>query len=126
MFGVPFRGSLAVLILVCAIFLVTALGIGLLISTAAKNQFVAAQAAFIAIYMPALMLSGFLFDIRSMPGWLQLLTRLVPARYFVSSLKTLFLAGDVWPIQFPNLASLVGFALFFSGVTLLRTRRRLD
>ena len=126
LFGIPFRGSLAVLILVSAVFLVTALGIGLLISTAAKNQFVAAQAAFIATYMPALMLSGFLFDIRSMPGWLQLLTRLVPARYFVSSLQTLFLAGNVWPILLPNLASLVGFALFFSGVTLLRTRRRLD
>jgi ABC-2 type transport system permease protein len=115
-----------VLALVSAVFLLTMLGMGLLISTLARNQFVAAQVAFISTYLPALMLSGFLFDIRSMPTAVQWITRFVPARYFVGSLQTLFLAGDVWPILLPNLAALGGFALFFFTLTLSRTTRRLD
>jgi ABC-2 type transport system permease protein len=126
LFAIPFRGSIAVVAAVSAVFLVTMLGMGLLISTLARNQFVAAQAAFITTYLPALMLSGFLFDIRSMPTVVQWITRLVPARYFVGSLQTLFLAGDVWPILLPNLAALGGFALFFFALTLSRTTRRLD
>ena len=126
LFDVPFRGSLPVLVLISAVFLVAALGMGLLISTAARNQFVAAQVAFIATYMPALILSGLLFDIESMPRWLQAVTQLIAARYYVSSLQTLFLAGTVWPILLPCLASLCGFAAFFLAAALLRTRRSLE
>jgi ABC-2 type transport system permease protein len=113
-------------VLISAVFLVAALGMGLLISTAARNQFVAAQVAFIATYMPALILSGLLFDIESMPRWLQAVTQLIAARYYVSSLQTLFLAGTVWPILLPCLASLCGFAAFFLAAALLRTRRSLE
>ena len=126
LFEVPFRGSFGMLALVSAAFLLAMLGLGLLISTVARNQLVAAQVAFIVPYMPALMLSGFLFDIRSMPAVVQAITRIVPARYFVGSLQTLFLAGDVSAILLPNLLALGGFALLFFALTLRRSRRRLD
>ncbi|MFO1056548.1 MAG: ABC transporter permease [Dongiaceae bacterium] len=126
LFEVPFRGSFGMLAAVSAAFLLAMLGLGLLISTVARNQLVAAQVAFIVTYMPALMLSGFLFDIRSMPAVVQAITRIVPARYFVGSLQTLFLAGDVSAILLPNLLALGGFALLFFALTLRRSRRRLD
>lgn len=126
LFEVPFRGSIGMVMLTSAVFLLAMLGLGLLISTVARNQFVAAQVAFIVTYMPALMLSGFLFDIRSMPAAVQAITRIVPARYFVSSLQTLFLAGDVSAILLPNLLALGAFALLFFAASLRRSRRRLD
>ncbi len=76
--------------------------------------------------LPTMMLSGMIFDIASMPHWLQLLTYIVPARYLVSILQTLFLAGDVWPILLPNLASLAVAATLAVGATFAVTRRRLD
>ncbi|CAH2603787.1 ABC transport system, permease component YbhS [Rhodovastum atsumiense] len=125
-FAVPFRGSLAVLLLAAALFLVFALSLGLFISALARSQFVAAQVAFITTMLPALMLSGMLFDIASMPGWLQVLTHVFPARYLVSILQTLFLAGTVWTLILPNLAALAIAALIAVAATLAVTRRRLD
>jgi ABC-2 type transport system permease protein len=126
LFGLPFRGGLLALTSASALFLVFALGLGLFISTLARNQFVAAQVAFIATMLPAMMLSWMLFDIDSMPHWLQLLTYLVPARYLVSILQTLFLAGDVWAVVLPNLVGLGLAATIAVAATLLVTRRRLD
>jgi len=126
LFGLPFRGSIAALMAASALFLVFALGLGLFISTLARNQFVAAQVAFIATMLPAMMLSGMLFDIASMPRWLQIVTYAVPARYLVSILQTLFLAGDVWAVVLPNLLGLAAAATLAVGATLLVTRRRLD
>ena len=99
---------------------------GLLISTVARSQFVAAQLAFLVTFMPALILSGLMFDIESMPRWVQAVTTVFPARYFVSSLQTLFLAGTVWPVLLPNLAMLVGFAVLFLALAIARTRRSLE
>lgn len=126
LFGVPFRGSPLVLFLIGSAFLLTALSLGLLISTVARNQFVAAQITFIATYMPALMLSGLIFDINSMPRPLQDLTVLVPARYFVSALQTEFLVGDVARVLLPDAAALMGFAVAFAILVLRRTRRTLE
>ena len=126
LFGLPFRGSIAALMAASALFLVFALGLGLFISTLARNQFVAAQVVFIATMLPAMMLSGMLFDIASMPRWLQIVTYAVPARYLVSILQTLFLAGDVWAVVLPNLLGLAAAATLAVGATLLVTRRRLD
>lgn len=126
LFGLPFRGSLAALGLASSLFLAFALGLGLFISTLARNQFVAAQVAFLATMLPAMMLSGMLFDIASMPQWLQIITYAVPARYLVSILQTLFLAGDVWAVILPNLLGLGLSALLAVGATLMVTRRRLD
>jgi ABC-2 type transport system permease protein len=126
LFDVPFRGSILVLTGVTATFLVAALAMGLLISTVARNQFVAGQLSIITAFLPAFMLSGFVFDINSMPQVIQWLTYIIAARYFVSSLQTLFLAGNVWSVILPNAAALALIAAFFLGVTALRTRRRLD
>jgi ABC-2 type transport system permease protein len=125
-FDVPFRGGIVALSAAVSLFLLFALGLGLFISTLARNQFVAGQLAFLTTMMPAMMLSGMLFDIAAMPSWLQFVTYFVPARYLVSILQTLFLAGDVWPVILPNLAGLAAAAVITLAATLLVTRRRLD
>ncbi len=125
-FGVPFRGSVWVLVLCSAAFMLVMLGIGLLISTVTRNQFVASIAALLVTMLPATMLSGFLFDIASMPGWVQVITHVVAARYFVAILQTLFLAGDIWAVIGPNLLALCAMASLFVGLTVWRTRRRLE
>ena len=126
LFHVPFRGSLFPLAIAVAFFLVFALGWGLFISTLSRNQFVASQMSFLTTMMPAMMLSGMVYDIAAMPHWLQLVTYLVPARYLVSILQTLFLAGNVWPVILPNMAGLAVAATLAVTGTLLVTRRRLD
>jgi len=125
-FEIPFRGSYWLLFATSSAYLFPALSLGLLISTIAKNQFVAAQAALIAGFLPALFLSGFLFQIESMPWWLQYITHIIPTRYFVSILQTLFLSGDIYEVIIPNLIAMLflGFILF--GVVLKITRKRLD
>ena len=125
LFHVPIRGSLPVLILVSALFLLVALGMGLLISTRTKNQFIASQAALLLTFLPAMMLSGFIFDIHSMPPAIQAITYLLPARYFVALLQTLFLAGNIWSVIIPNAAVLVLMAVIFLGLTQRLTVKRL-
>jgi ABC-2 type transport system permease protein len=99
---------------------------GLLISSVARNQFVAGQIAIIATFLPAYILSGFLFDIGSMPAPVQSITRLVAARYFVAILQTVFLAGDVWSVILPNMAALAVMAVVFLGAARLIAHKRLD
>ena len=125
-YGVPLRGSFLVLSLVTTVFLFPALTLGLLISTLAHNQFVAAQAAMVSAFLPALVLSGFIFEISSMPWPIQLLTYLLPARYFVSSLQTIFLVGDVWTLILFNLVPMFMIGLLFFFITLSKTVKRLD
>ena len=103
-----------------------ALGQGLLISSLAKNQFVASQIAVISGFLPALLLSGFLFEIDSMPGWIQVITHVVPAKYYVQGLQTIFLAGNIWSQLLPNMLALVAIGTVFFGITLARTRKSLD
>ncbi len=126
LFDVPLRGSLGVLFAASTLFLLAALGMGLLISIVARNQFVAAQTAIIVTYLPAFILSGFLFDIRSMPAVIQLLTHAIPARYFVAILQTVFLAGDVPSILWPNGLGLLVMATLFLGLSRLKSRKRLE
>jgi len=125
-FHVPFRGSFAVLFVVSALFMLSALGMGLLISTVARSQFVAGQVAIIVAFLPAFILSGFLFDIASMPRVVQWITHVIPARYFVSALQTLFLAGTVWPVVLSNGGALVLMAIVFLGLTRRKTRKSLE
>ncbi len=126
LFGVPYRGGFLALAAAAALFLTFALSLGLFISTLTRNQFVSGQLAFLTTMMPAMMLSGMLFDITAMPRWLQLVTYIVPARYLVSILQTLFLAGDVWAVILPNLAGLAAAAAIAVAATLAISRRRLD
>ncbi len=125
-FGVPLRGSYFALFSLASAFLVPALGQGLLISTATRRQFGAAQAAALAGFLPAFMLSGYLFEISSMPAWLQVVTYAVPARYFVASLQTVFLAGDVWDQFVPSMLAMLSIGAFFFLIVALTTRKTLD
>ncbi|MBU4605371.1 MAG: ABC transporter permease, partial [Proteobacteria bacterium] len=126
LFEVPLRGSLWVLMGVSALFLLAALGMGLLISTVAHNQFVAGQLAIFTTFLPAFILSGFIFDIGSMPGWVQAITHVIAARYFVQVLQSVFLAGDVWPVILVNSVALVIMTAVFMGLVRLRSRKRLE
>ena len=126
LFGVPLRGSLWLLFLTAGLFLLVALGMGLLISSVAKNQFIAGQVAIIATFLPAFLLSGFIFDIGSMPVVVQGITHLIAARYFVSIADTLFLAGDLWPIVLPNALALLLIASIFLALTWRNSRKRLE
>ena len=126
LFGVPLRGSFWLLWACASLFLLAALGMGLAISTLARNQFVAGQIAIIGTFLPAFLLSGFIFDIDSMPSVVQAVTHLIVARYFVSIVQTLFLAGDVWAVVLPNALALAVMAVFFMGVTWRKSRKRLE
>jgi ABC-2 type transport system permease protein len=125
LFGVPFRGSLAVLTGASMLYLLVALGIGLLISSAVKSQFVASQITLLVSFLPAVMLSGFLFDLRSMPALVRLITYVLPARYYVALLQTIFLAGNVWAIILPNAAVLAGMAAILLILTRRTTQKKL-
>ncbi|MGB5563463.1 MAG: ABC transporter permease [Sedimenticolaceae bacterium] len=125
-FEVPLRGSFWVLTATSALFMLVALGMGLLISTIARNQFVAGQIALVATFLPAFILSGFIFEISSMPAPIQFITHVVPARYFVAILQTLFAAGNIWPVILSNSAALLVMMLIFLGLARRKTRKRLD
>ncbi|ATM96629.1 ABC transport system, permease component YbhS [Yersinia frederiksenii] len=124
--GVPYRGSLWILFVITSLFLASTLGMGLLISTITRNQFNAAMIALNAAFLPAVMLSGFIFEIDSMPAIVRAVTYIIPARYFVSSLQTLFLAGNIGTVLVINLLFLVASAAVFIGLTAWKTHRRLD
>src|ERR1700738_488933 len=126
LFHVPLRGTLPVLLGASTLYVLVALGIGLLISSAVKNQMVASQLAMLATFMPALMLSGFLFDLRSMPAPIRLITYLLPALYYVPLLQTIFLAGNVWRVIVPNMLVLAGMTALLGLGSRAATRKRLD
>ncbi len=125
-FDVPLRGSFWLLLAASAIFMLVALAMGLLISTVARNQFVAGQIAILITFLPAFLLSGFIFDIGSMPVPIQVITHVVPARYFVAILQTLFAAGDVWPVVLANAAALLLMMAIFFTVLRRKARKSLE
>ena len=125
-FEVPLRGSLLLLLAASALFLVAALGMGLLISTLAKDQFIAALVAMLATFLPAFILSGFIFDIGSMPVPIQWLTHVIAARYYVAILQTVFLAGNVWSVVLGNALALLLITTVFMALVRRRTRKRLE
>jgi ABC-2 type transport system permease protein len=107
------------------LYLLVSVATGLLISSTLKSQFLACQIALLVTFMPALMLSGFIYDLRSVPIAIRLVSYLVPARYFVSQLQTMFLAGDVWSIILPNAAVLAVVAVGMLALTSHATRKQL-
>ena len=124
LFGLPMRGSWFVLVLALSLFLVGALGLGLLISSVAETQQVAFQAALLASFLPTLMLSGFIFPIASMPRFLQLVTYIVPARYFLVALRGIVLKGAGLNVYWIELAALVVFALAVLTLASVRLQRQ--
>ncbi len=125
-FDIPLRGSFWLLTVASALFMLVSLMIGLLISVISKNQFVAGQTAIAATFLPAFLLSGFLFDINSMPIAIQAITYLVPARYFVAILQTLFLAGNIWPVILTNLGALFIMLIAFFWLVSVKSHKRLE
>lgn len=110
LFEVPIRGSIVILMLASILYLLVSLGIGLLISGITRNQFQASQMALLASFMPAMMLSGFVFDLRNVPVIIQVVSHVLPATYFMELVKTLFLAGNNWAMIGKNCLILVGYA----------------
>lgn len=109
-FDVPFRGSYLALFFISSIFMLCALGQGLLISVHMKGQLVAAEAGLFSGFLPALLLSGFIFDVSSMPPILQWLSELLPATHFNLCIRTLFLAGTIPSVLVPETICLAGLA----------------
>jgi ABC-2 type transport system permease protein len=125
-FGVPFRGSLLVFFAVGSLFLLTCMGVGLLISTNFKNQFLASQMALAIGYLPALMLSGLMFPINSMPVIFQCLTYIIPTRYFVTFTLSEFLAGTIWQIVWFNSIFLLALGSLLFVLVYKKTQMRLE
>lgn len=125
-FQLPFRGSYLLLLLISSAFLFSALGLGLMISTLCRTQALSYQIALFTGFLPAFILSGFLFEIFSMPLWIQALTYFIPARYFVQCLQTIFLVGNVWSLLLWNLVPMIGIGLLCFFITKFKTRKRLD
>ena len=126
LFQVPFRGSMVALFVLSALFMLASLGFGLLISSAVRVQFVAAQISIVAGFLPALFLSGLIFDLESTPRFIQIVSHVVPARYFVDISHTLFMAGDVWPVLLPNALALLGMAVLFVSLAFRKITKRLE
>ncbi len=115
-FRVPFRGNFLILFSVSALFLFTLLGVGLTISSKLKNQFLASQVSLGIGFLPALLLSGLMYPINSMPKVFQILTGILPPRYFITFIESEFMAGTVWEIVFINAVflSVLGMLLFLA------------
>jgi ABC-2 type transport system permease protein len=126
LFQVPMRGSLLAIFAASLLYLVVSLLLGLFISGKTRNQFQASQVALLTSFMPAMMLSGFVFDLRNVPKVIQLISHLIPATHFMGLVKTEFLAGDNWPIFFRSCAILILYALVLGFATTRTMRKSLD
>jgi ABC-2 type transport system permease protein len=125
-FHIPLRGSLLALLGFTAVFLLVALSIGLLVSTVARTQFLASQIAMLVAFLPGVYFSGFLFEIASMPAPLRAFAVIVPARYYVRGLQTIFLAGDIAAVLVPCTLVLIAMSGVLLTLTARNTRQRLD
>lgn len=125
-YDVPLRGSFLALAMVSSTYLLASLATGLLISSVSRNQFVASQLSLVSAYLPAFMLSGFLFEITSMPKAIQWFTYILPARYMVPCLQTIFLAGNIWSLLLLNSALMLLLAAALFVLISFKIVKRLD
>ena len=126
LFKVPIYGSLTIIILCSTLYLFTTLGMGLTISSITKNQFLASQVALVVSFLPAMMLTGFLFDLRSVPVFIRSVGQILPATYYLQLLKSLFLAGNNWDLIYKNCLILAGYSVFFISAALKVTKKSLE
>ena len=124
-FHVPFRGSFVTLLVSSAMFMGVVLALGFFISVIAKSQFAASQIALLVTFLPAFLLSGFLFAIEQMPVVLQWITRTLPARYYVSVLKKIFLKGTPTAMLYADLVPLAVFAMVLALLAARAFHKRL-
>ena len=123
-FGVPMRGSVILLALPVFLFLFGSLAWGLMISALARSQVLAYQLAMVTTFLPAFLLSGFVFSIENMPAAIRAITHIVPARYFVSALKELFLKGAGPDVVLGEIGFLLAYAAAVFLVTTRAIRRK--
>lgn len=126
LFQVPFRGSYLIFAFISGLFLLTLIGQGLMVSTLAKNQFTASQAALTSGFLPALMLSGLVYPISSMPRPIRLMSNFISARYFVGCSQNLFMAGNIWDIFIPNSIFLLFMSIILYILVYRYTAQRLE
>jgi ABC-type multidrug transport system ATPase subunit/ABC-type multidrug transport system permease subunit len=125
-FGVPFRGSVVALMAVAIVFLIGTQALGLLISINARAQVLASQVALTATFLPAFLLSGFVFDLDNLPAWLRAITYIVPARYFVTVVKGIFLKGVGLDVLAMEVVFLAAFATTVTALAIRTFRKRLE
>ena len=126
LYELPLRGSMILIVGVSMLFLIVALGIGLVISALTKNQFLACQVSLLVSFLPSLMLSGFMFDLHTEPWGIRLLSQAFPTTYYLQLLKSLLLAGNYWPLIIRNTLLLTGYAVFFMGLAFRLTRKKVE
>jgi ABC-2 type transport system permease protein len=124
-FGVPFRGSLGVLFVSSTLFLCVVLSLGYFLSVVLKSQLAASQASMIATFLPAFLLSGFIFPIDQMPAFIQVVTHVIPARYFMSIIRAVFLKGTPLVLLWEDLLALFLFATILIVVATRAFQKRL-
>lgn len=126
LFAVPIYGSYWVIALASMLYMLVSLGIGLLISSATKNQFVASQIALLVSFLPAMMLSGFVFDLRNVPDVVFYISQILPASYFMELIRNLFLVGNNLPLIIKDCLMLLLFSMIYLYLAHVLTRKRLD
>ncbi len=124
-FGVPLRGSVPLLLVMSSVFLVGALSLGMLISIVTKNQLVASQLALVGTFLPAFLLSGFMFEIENMPPALQTVTYFIPARYFIRLLRGIYLKGVGVDVLRVEGVFLLGFGLLMLALARHNLRKKI-
>ena len=124
LYEVPIHGSIWIIIFASVLYLFTALGLGLVISAITKSQFLACQVSLIVSFLPALMLTGFLYDLRCVPEWIAHIGGILPSTYYLDLLKSLFLAGNNWTMIIKNCGVLTLYAIFFFGIALKVTKKK--
>jgi len=124
LFGLPVKGSVALLILLCLVFLMTTLGLGLFVSTVSKTQQQAMMSSIFFIMLPMIFLSGFVFPIENMPAIIQGLTYLLPLRYFFVIIRGIFLKGVGVEVLWTQALAMLGFGVAILGLSILRFRKR--
>lgn len=126
LFDVPLRGNVFLLGLISGIFLFGGLGFGMVISIISKSQLVSSQISMVATFLPAFLLSGFMFAISNMPKPLQIITQIIPARYFVSILKGIFLKGNPLKLLIADAVFLLFFGLVVFGIANKKFRKKIE
>lgn len=124
LFGVPLKGSVLLLLFISSLFLFGGLSLGILLSIVTRSQLAASQISVITSYLPALLLSGFMFSIVNMPVPLQAITYLVPARYFVSAIKGIFLKANTAGMLLAEMGLLALFAVIVFTLAVKRFKKR--
>ena len=125
LFDVPLKGNIFLLMVLSSIFLFGGLSLGILISIAARSQLVASQISLVATFLPAFLLSGFMYSISNMPAALQVITYVIPARYFVTILKGIFLKGSTLSLLMTEAALLLIFGLLVFAIANKKFKKRI-